>query len=410
MAAAVEAARRHGIKTVIHIGTWDDAYDAILAGASSITHVYYRNAIPDTVVAEMSRRGIYAIPTLAVENDFLNFYRQPELLKRPLLTEAASATLIGAYDDSAKLDRRLKGWLAVQRDGEEVIFTSVATMDTARVPILAGTDAGNPGTFQGYSLHRELELLVKAGLSSWEALAAATTKAGEFLGREFNIRPGAVANLVVLDASPIDDIANTQRIASVIYHGKVVDRRELLHPTASPWTIALLDDFEKGAGPLLRSASGGEWIINVDSLWGGASTAKSYREKGMLAVQGKLGPNKGMPGMAGVTLVLDSTGAPRDVASFDGVRIRIMPSKGPIVMKLVTKGVKNYDYHAFNIESSKGFRTIEIPFSEFRQQWSAQIPWTGKDLQGIAIWATGFTAGEYNFSIDSIELYKKKSK
>lgn len=78
------------------------------------------------------------------------------------------------------------------------------------------------GVIQGYSLHRELVLLVEAGLSTWDTLGAATTRAGEFLGRRFGVEPGDVANLVVVDASPIDDIANTQRIEMVVLRGRVV--------------------------------------------------------------------------------------------------------------------------------------------------------------------------------------------
>ena len=88
--------------------------------------------------------------------------------------------------------------------------------------MLVGTDAGNWGTIHGYSVHRELILLVEAGLSPWEALAAATTNAGNLLGRHYGVRPGDEANLVILDASPIDDIANTQRISAVISRGKLV--------------------------------------------------------------------------------------------------------------------------------------------------------------------------------------------
>jgi imidazolonepropionase-like amidohydrolase len=101
-------------------------------------------------------------------------------------------------------------------------------MADAGVTILTGTDWGNWGTIQGFSLHRELVLLVDAGLSSWQALAASTTLTGEFLGKSFGVMPGDEANLVVLDASPIQDIRNTQQIAMVIHHGKVVDRARLL--------------------------------------------------------------------------------------------------------------------------------------------------------------------------------------
>jgi imidazolonepropionase-like amidohydrolase len=103
----------------------------------------------------------------------------------------------------------------------------------AGVTILAGTDSGLPGTIQGYSLHRELIKLVEAGLSPWQALAAGTTKAGTFLGQSYGVTPGSVANLVVLAASPIEDIRNTQRIAHVIHRGSIVDRQALITSRAA---------------------------------------------------------------------------------------------------------------------------------------------------------------------------------
>jgi cytosine/adenosine deaminase-related metal-dependent hydrolase len=80
------------------------------------------------------------------------------------------------------------------------------------VRIVAGSDTGNLGTFQGFSLHRELVVLNQWGLSPWQALAAATTHAYELLGLNMGFTPGAEATFVVLDASPLIDIANTQRI------------------------------------------------------------------------------------------------------------------------------------------------------------------------------------------------------
>jgi imidazolonepropionase-like amidohydrolase len=84
------------------------------------------------------------------------------------------------------------------------------------------------GTLQGYSVHRELIRLVDAGLSPWQALAAATTDAGAFLGQAYGVKAGGEANLVVLDASPIENIGNTQAIAYVIHHGAIVDREKIL--------------------------------------------------------------------------------------------------------------------------------------------------------------------------------------
>ena len=93
--------------------------------------------------------------------------------------------------------------------------------------MVTGTDAGNPAVFQGYSVHRELRLLVEAGLSPWDAVAATTIHAGRLLGRRWGMDVGDEGTLVVLDASPLDDIRNTERVNTVILRGTVVDRDAL---------------------------------------------------------------------------------------------------------------------------------------------------------------------------------------
>jgi len=103
-------------------------------------------------------------------------------------------------------------------------------MHTANVPLLAGTDTPNPYTYPGFSLHDELELLVSAGLSPMEALQTATIRAAEFLGVESrfgSVEVGKTANLVLLDANPLEDIHNTQKIRAVILRGKFLDRAQL---------------------------------------------------------------------------------------------------------------------------------------------------------------------------------------
>ena len=106
-------------------------------------------------------------------------------------------------------------------------LAAVGTLAAAGVPMLAGTDGGNFGVFQGYSVHRELELLVEAWLSPWAALRAATSDAARFLDRRWGVAPGDEATLLVLDASPVEAIANTKRVHAVIQRGVVVDRKEL---------------------------------------------------------------------------------------------------------------------------------------------------------------------------------------
>ena len=98
------------------------------------------------------------------------------------------------------------------------------------VPLLAGTDCGNPYIVPGFSLHDELALLVQAGLSPLEALASATSEAARFLGQqdEFGtVEPGRRADLVLLNRDPLADIRNTRAIDSVILNGRLYDQSDL---------------------------------------------------------------------------------------------------------------------------------------------------------------------------------------
>jgi hypothetical protein len=105
----------------------------------------------------------------------------------------------------------------------------VAALARAGVPLMAGTDTGTPYCFPGFSLHDELALMVRAGLSPLQALRTATVEPARFIGRAGElgtVRAGAIADLVVLDANPLQDIHNTTRIDSVVVRGRLVDSAE----------------------------------------------------------------------------------------------------------------------------------------------------------------------------------------
>jgi hypothetical protein len=105
----------------------------------------------------------------------------------------------------------------------------VGKMNKLGVPIMAGTDAAAPNVFPGFSLHEELEYLVQAGLTPMQALLAATRGPAEFLsrGEQGTIAVGQRADLVLLDADPLPDIRNTQRIRAVVLNGKLLERGDL---------------------------------------------------------------------------------------------------------------------------------------------------------------------------------------
>lgn len=227
MQAVVSESNKQGIPMVVHIGTWQDVRDVVEAGAKAVTHTP-EGPMPDDIIPLMLNRGAVIIPTLCVQSDFLNMVQDTTLLDIPLLNESTSSQLIDSYRDSSAFAPGFKRWLKAQERSREDIYNSIQALGKAGVPVIVGTDAGNVGTFQGYSVHREMQLMVDAGLSTWGALAAATTRAGDFLGIPIGVSKGDVANLVVLNQSPVEDIRHTQDIHLVIYRGKVVDRPAML--------------------------------------------------------------------------------------------------------------------------------------------------------------------------------------
>jgi imidazolonepropionase-like amidohydrolase len=195
-----------------------------------VTHFEDEAVIPADLPRLMATRGIASLPTMAVQCDLARMVADPGLLDDPLLARVTTPALRAEYRARDRFTDKARYWEEWQREGcVPHDFASLRRLVAARVPLLAGADTGNLGTFQGYSLHREIELMVEAGVPAWTALASATTGAARFLGVPWGLAPGAPANLLVLEGSPLADIRNTRKLRLVINLGRVVVR-----PPAAP--------------------------------------------------------------------------------------------------------------------------------------------------------------------------------
>ena len=119
---------------------------------------------------------------------------------------------------------------ALEASVEAIQREVVGIMRRGGVGFLAGTDTGRPWRFSGFSLHDALVELNDAGLTPMEALHAATSNPARLLGKEKEfgtIQAGMLADLVVLDANPLQQIANTRRINAVVVNGRLLDRNTL---------------------------------------------------------------------------------------------------------------------------------------------------------------------------------------
>jgi imidazolonepropionase-like amidohydrolase len=125
--------------------------------------------------------------------------------------------------------RSAQTWAESHREFPEELKL-VGRMYRAGVAILAGSDTFNPYVYPGFSLHEELSLLVEAGLPPMAALQAATIGPARFMGqaeRRGTVEVGKVADLVLLDRSPLADIHNSTSIRAVILGGKLMPRTSL---------------------------------------------------------------------------------------------------------------------------------------------------------------------------------------
>ena len=219
--AITAEAHRLGMTVTGHVPEGINAFEAIDAGMDQINHAEYVSAVsfPDTakIVAAMRSHRTVLDPTLALYELLSRPFTQPIVAFEPGINHVAlelATPLSGFGSPSEAAPRRRRRF----DDYVEI----VGTLHKAGVPIVAGTDQSVPG----FSLHREIELYVKAGFKPLEALQAATIVPARVMGKESDsgtIEVGKRGDIVILDANPLENIANTRKIYRVITNGRVFD-------------------------------------------------------------------------------------------------------------------------------------------------------------------------------------------
>jgi imidazolonepropionase-like amidohydrolase len=219
--AVVAAAQRRGKLAVVHVGDENLARQAIEAGADGLVHIY-RDGRPDVSFARLAKsHGAFVIPTLTVIESIIGV---------PSGESLASDTRLAPYVREDQLENLRKAFPKNRPRGPHESYAVAA--DTVRllqdkgVPILAGSDCPNLGTAHGVSLHRELELLVQAGLPPVEALRAATSAPAKAfrLKDRGGIKLGMQADLLLVQGDPTQNILATRDIIGVWKAGVAADR------------------------------------------------------------------------------------------------------------------------------------------------------------------------------------------
>jgi imidazolonepropionase-like amidohydrolase/ABC-type multidrug transport system permease subunit len=230
--AAVAAAQRAQLRTTVHVTRDADARLAAEAGADALEHVPFD--LSDDTIRLLAAKRVTLTPTLTVfadqspiDNEYVRRWADPAILSS--LTDPRALEGRGHPDPVARGARAARF---------EAVCRAVARAARAGVPILAGSDSGNAGAFHGPALIHELELLVdRAGLLPADALAAATSRAASRLGQKDLGRIGAnaLADLVVLEADPTQDIHALRRVQTVYLGGLPYTPNALLATSPGPW-------------------------------------------------------------------------------------------------------------------------------------------------------------------------------
>jgi len=195
----------------------------------------------ETVFAELKKNHTWQCPTLTLLRS-MGYSDDPSFANDPRL-KYIPRDIVSSWNPKADpflKDKTAEDW-ALSKKVFSKDLEVVGAMQRAGVEILAGTDTLNPYCLPGFSLHDELGLLVQSGLTPMQALQAATLNPARFMGRENDlgmVDTGKIADLVLLDANPLDDIGNTRKISAVVFGGKFYSRTSLDEMLAKIETLA----------------------------------------------------------------------------------------------------------------------------------------------------------------------------
>ncbi len=222
--AVIDEAHKHHIPVAAHIYTLADAKALVAAGVDVLAHSVRDQRVDRALIEAMKKHGTYLIPTLTVDESFFVFADHPELLNDPFLIGATSPAELKklrspAYRASVEADPAT----AQHRRDFAMAKTNLKLMYAAGVRVGFGTDSGaNPERIPGFAEHRELELMVEAGLTPLQAIGCATAMNAKLLGIDHQtgtLAPGMRADFLLLGADPAADITNTRKMVSIWHNG-----------------------------------------------------------------------------------------------------------------------------------------------------------------------------------------------
>ncbi len=409
LTAVIAAAHKRHKLAVVHIGSQAGARDAIEAGADGLAHIF-EDEPPAPGFAQLAKEHhVFVVATLSVNESVTSKASGESLVSDPHLSAYLNAAAAGNLKRSFP-----------SHPGSKVNFANalaaVRALHSAGVPVLAGTDAPNPGTTHGASMHRELELLVQAGLSPAEALTAATSAPAKAfaLDDRGRIAPGLRADLLLVKGDPTRDVTATRDIVAVWKTGAEADRAAYraaiakekeqeaarqAAPAPAGSESGLISNFDDGT---TNAKFGAGWSVSTDSVAGGKSSAEmklidggANGSKGALRITGTI--SDALP-YAWAGVMFSPGPAPFTPANLSGKKTLRFWARGDArtyrVMIFTAGGGRMPAMKNFSISSE--WKEVSMPFSDFGGT-------DGHDIMAI-LFSASTEPGPFQFAIDDVRL------
>ena len=218
----------HGIRTTVHVSSELRALEAIYAGSDTLAHPVIQGPVSDSFVKLMAAKKTPFASTLTIGDNYNRLVEHPEYLDQPLYAASFSAAERTKLRTQTRAEWKGRTWTAWMKVMNPVAQANVRKIHAAGGVVACGTDQSS-----GAATHRELELLVEAGISPLDVIRIATYNSAVFLGKADqlgSIEKGKLADLVLLNKDPAADINNAKSIVFVMKNGQIID--ESLLPLA----------------------------------------------------------------------------------------------------------------------------------------------------------------------------------
>jgi len=233
--AFIDTANELGIKSVVHIGTWQDVQTASEFGATAVTHLP-KEKMPEGLARLLAKNGTVVIPTVGVMGELLYMHQasekqlQSSVISLPLTKALVADDLLKDYPVS-DAHPRYKAWLdrLTEQQVYENMQDAITRFNKVGVSILVGSDAANLAMYQGVGFHRELFHLARLGLPPWQLIKSATLDSYAFLGINWQLKAGADAHFTLQHADIFQNIGLSTNVSEIYLYGRKIKREPLLH-------------------------------------------------------------------------------------------------------------------------------------------------------------------------------------